>query len=142
MAPPSTENDRLSSVEEQLEASHMTMRETIAVEVGAAVKGAVAVMQQTLVNRFVATFEDIAKQQDDKIAAAITRLEGRINRSRDTHESLISTMRDDQLKFQSDVRSTLTNLQLSQGKLPDSNHRVEDGGLGFGEESSSGVVRK
>lgn len=39
------------------------------------------------------------------------RLEGRINRSREYHESLINTMRNEQIKFQSKVRSTLTNLQ-------------------------------
>lgn len=118
------------------------MRETIAIEVGAAVKGAVAAMQQTLINRFVTTIEEIAKQQHDKIASSISRLEGRINRARHTQESLISTMRDDQVKFQSDVRSTLSNLQSSQSKLPEASHRIDEGGLGFGEGSSSGIGRK
>lgn len=142
MASPSSENDRLSKLEEQLETNHRTMRETITIEVGVAVKGAVTAMQQTLINRFVTTIEEIAKQQDDKIASSISRLEGRINLERDTQESLISTMRDDQVKFQADVRSTLSNLQSSQSKLPEASHRIYEAGLGFGEGNSSGIGRK
>lgn len=39
-----------------------------------------------------------------------TRLDGRVNRSREFHETLINTIRNDQLKFQTEIRSSLTGL--------------------------------
>lgn len=128
---PHTDSDRLSKVEEQLEANQRNMRETIAAEVSAAIKGAVTAMQQALVNRFVASFEEMTKQQEDKMAEAVMRLEGRINRSREHQESLISSMKEDQLHFQAEVRSTLTEIQLSKST-------PIDVGIGIGEGSCSG----
>ena len=126
-------------MEEQLEAAQNSIRETIAVEVASAIKGAVVAMQQALVTRFVTSFDEISKQQDDKLAAAISRLEGRITRSRDTQESLISTMREDQLQFQSDVRSTLTTLKSNKSKQLESHNEQLDSGFVVGEGSTSAV---
>lgn len=39
------------------------------------------------------------------------RLEGRVNRTREYHDTLLNAMRNNQLKFQSEIRSTLTSLQ-------------------------------
>lgn len=134
------DKERSEKIEEQLEATHGSIREIITVEVAAAVKGAMAAMQQSLVNRFVASFDEVAKQQDEKLTAAITRLEGRITRSRDTQESLINSMRDDQLRFQSDVRSTFTTLQPVKSKQKEMSEQKEDG-LVIGEGSSTGERR-
>lgn len=60
----------------------------------------------------------------------MTKLEGRISRARDTHESLINSMRDDQLKFQSEIRSAMTTLPVSQGKASVVVNHVEEGELG------------
>lgn len=142
MAHTSTEEERLDKLEAQLEASQRSMRESIAVEVGAAVKGAVAVMQQTLINRFSTTFEEISKQQGEKLALATSRLESRLNRSRDIQETLISTMRDEQLKFLADIKSTLSNLSYGPSKQPGASQIIDDGGVGVGEGSSSGAGKK
>lgn len=95
-------------------------------------------MQQNLVNRFVTSFDEVSKQMDDKLAAAVPRLEGRITRSRDIQESLISSMRDDQLQFQSDIRSSITALHTGKFKQTELHHDSHDGGFGLGEGSSSG----
>lgn len=116
---PLTDTDRLSKLEEQLEANQRNLRETVTVEVSVAIKGAVNAMQQALVNRFVASFDEMTKQQEEKITEAVVRLEGRINRSREHQESLISSMREDHLQFQTEVRSTLTELQLGKSKPMD-----------------------
>lgn len=130
MAHVRTENDRLNKLEEKLETSHQEIRD--------AMKQEVAAMQQTLVNRLNTMFDEIAKQQDEKLAAVVYKLEGRITRSRDTQESLILSMRDEQLKFQSDMRSTLSTLQSSQGKSP----VIVHGDEGFGEGSSTAAGKK
>lgn len=40
-----------------------------------------------------------------------------MNRSREYHETLINTMQNDQLKFQSEMRSTLTRIQTMQAPI-------------------------
>lgn len=67
----------LEKIETQLEATHESIRETITVEVAPEVKGAVAAMQQVLVNRFVSSIEEVSKQ----LTAAMARLEPEILRS-------------------------------------------------------------
>lgn len=111
MAPP-TEAERLAQLEEKLETTHRSMRENIAVEVAAAIKSGVAAMQQTLIDHFSVSLEEVTKQQDDKMIEAMSRLEGRINRSKERQEAIISSMKDDQLQFQVDIRSTLTSLKI------------------------------
>lgn len=65
------------------------------------------------------------------------RLEGRVNRSREFHESLINTMRNDQLKFQKEIKSTLTGLQTFQVPLPD----VVDGSVNHFGAPNSALLR-
>lgn len=134
-----SDKERLEKFGEQLEVSHSSIREIVTVEVAAAVKGAMSAMQQSLVNRFVGSFEKIAQQHDEKLQAAVARLEGRITRSRDTQESLISAMRDDQLKFQSDIRSTIANIQTIKQKQK-GGERNEEGFI-LGEGSSTAERR-
>ncbi|XP_074349876.1 uncharacterized protein LOC141689476 [Apium graveolens] len=110
----------------------------MAEEVTTAVKVAVAAMQQSLINRLAASVEEISKQQEDKLATAISRLEGRINRSREANETLISTMRDDRLRFQSDIRSTLNGPKILKSKQSDTTLQQSLVDLGIAEGSSSG----
>lgn len=102
-------------------------------------------MQQALINRFVSSIDEVTKKQDDKLVEAITSLEGRIK----------SSIKDDQLQFQSDIRSTLTAMQASKphrwkevtvtmkGKLVESVKEVrvggERGGVAFGVGSGGGA---
>lgn len=136
-----TNEDRLEKIEAQLEKTHDSIRETITAEVAAAVKGTVAAMQQVLVNRFVSSIDEISKQQDERLTAAIGRLEGRVTRSRDTQEALIKTVRDDQLKFQNDIRSTLTTLQGDKSMQHKKVLGQHEEGFVFGEGSSTGERR-
>lgn len=134
-----SDKDRLAQIEEQLETQQRSLREAVTIEVSAAIKGAVAAMQQSLLTRVTSSFDEITKLQDEKLAAAITRLEGRITRSRDTQESLIAAMRDDQLKFQEDVRSSLSTFQSGPAKGVLAHENVV---LGVVEGSGSGVGPK
>ncbi|KAL8103703.1 hypothetical protein AgCh_028050 [Apium graveolens] len=137
MAPP-TEKERLEKLEAQLEAMKGSIRETVTVEVSAAIKGAVAAMQQVLVDRLVASCDEISHQQDAKLDSAITRIEARLTKSRDTQEALITAMRDDQVRFQTDVRSTLTSIHQAKSKQSTEVPRLRHDGVVFGEESSIG----
>lgn len=56
----------------------------------------------------------ITKQLGTDLEAMSGRLEGRVQRTREFHESLINSMKNDQLKFQAEMRSTLTDMQVGQ----------------------------
>lgn len=58
---------------------------------------------------------------------AIIRLEGRINRLHDHQESLIYSMKEDQLQFQSDISSTLTAMKMSESTQVDGRKRLSGG---------------
>lgn len=98
MGPPSG-TQRADLIEEQLTAVHATIRNTVIEEVLAAIKGVVAAMELFLSNRFVNGFEETLKKQEKQIEETTTRLEGRINRSREHQESLIAMIKDEQVKF-------------------------------------------
>lgn len=106
---------RIESHEDQMASIHATIRSTVMEEVSAAVKGAVAAMETTLTNRFVNSFEEMFTKQERQIEDTTKRLEGRINRSREYQESLISTIKDEQVKFQGEVRTALLEV-ISLGK--------------------------
>lgn len=59
------------------------------------------------------------KQLGAEIETLAGRLEGRINRSREYHETLINTMRNEQVKLQSEFKSTVTGLQQFQVPVPE-----------------------
>lgn len=51
-----------------------------------------------------------ARKQGEEIKALAVRLEGRINRSRENQEQMINMLQSEQIKFQSELRSTVTGL--------------------------------
>lgn len=59
------------------------------------------------------------KKMEVEFEALAGRLEGRVNRTREYHETLLNMMRNDQLKFQSEIRSTLTGLPPKQIPIQD-----------------------
>lgn len=59
------------------------------------------------------------KKLGAEFEAMAGRLKGRINRNREYHESLINTMRNEQIKFQSEFKSTITGLQSFRVPLPE-----------------------
>lgn len=48
------------------------------------------------------------KKLGPELEAVVSRLDKRINRSRDHHESMINTMRNEPMKFQAEMWSTIT----------------------------------
>lgn len=89
-----------------LKASSMTYM------VGKAVEKAMYTMCQSLKQVLMTGHNMATKKFGTELEAMTGRLEGRINRSRKYHESLINTMRNEQLKFQTKVKSTLTARQF------------------------------
>lgn len=116
MGPP-TAVQRAELMEEQLSNIQATIRNIVIEEVSAAVKGAVAAMELSLSNRFVSSFEETINKQEKYLEDTTSRLEGRINRSREHQESMILLMKEEQAKFQSEVRATMKEV-LGQGKAP------------------------
>ncbi|XP_074377189.1 uncharacterized protein LOC141718709 [Apium graveolens] len=110
MGPPANQGGE--KIDEQWTSIHTTIQNTVAEEFSAAIKGAVAAMEQSLSDRFIRSFEDIFKRHELQLDEATSRLEGRINRSREHQESMINMIEEDQLKLQSDVRTALCDLVL------------------------------
>lgn len=72
---------------------------------------AVIAMRQSLTEIMMEGQTMAAQKMGAEFEVLSGRLEGRVSRSREYHESLINTMRNDQLQFQTEVRSTLTGFQ-------------------------------
>ena len=94
MGPP-TVAQRLESVEEKLAEMEVVMKDFVT----KAVDRAMEAMRQSLSEVLVEGQTMAAKQLGADFEALTGRLEGRVNRSREYHETLIHTMRTDQLKF-------------------------------------------
>ncbi|XP_017233746.1 uncharacterized protein LOC108207825 [Daucus carota subsp. sativus] len=131
MGPP-TVTQRLEQLEEKANEVETTMAEMAATVVDRAIEAMrlsltelIREHQTLAATKLGADFETLA-----------SRLEGRLNRSREHQETLINTIRTDQLKFQDEVKSTLAGLVASSG----SGHgRVEGSGTAGGPVLGSGV---
>lgn len=56
------------------------------------------------------------KKQERELEETTIRLEGRINRSREQHEAMILMMKDEQIKFQTEVRNIVMDLNKGPTK--------------------------
>ncbi|XP_063950102.1 uncharacterized protein LOC135152878, partial [Daucus carota subsp. sativus] len=119
MGPP-TAAQRVENLEEQLQSLQSTLRETVAAEVSAAIKAGMAAMEQSLTGRFVKSFEETFQRQEAQIDETTARLEGRINRTREHHEALIGMLKDDQVKFQAEMRVKMRDLISKHTQMPHS----------------------
>lgn len=141
-------NQRVQVFEEKLTATHDMIRSTVAGEVSAALKADVTAMEQALANRFLSCVEETMKKQESKLEETAIRLEGHISRSREHQESLITSIRDTQEKFQREIRSVVSGIlpmptdptktlgkSINQGGLQGFG---TFGGLNTGESSNSG----
>lgn len=93
------------------------LEDVIAEMVLKAVERAVDAMHHSLSEMIIEGQTKATKQLGADLDALAGRLEGRVQRTREFHESMINSMKDEQLKFQSEIRSTLTGLQGSQVPL-------------------------
>ncbi|KAL8135172.1 hypothetical protein AgCh_010002 [Apium graveolens] len=135
--PPTTQQTEKS--EETLACLHASIRSTVTEEVSAAVKGAMAAMEQ-LSDRFIRSFDETFKRQELHLDEATNRLEGRVNQAREHQQMMINMMKDDQLKFQAEVRATLSELK-SHIKAPAKHTEVHPNcsGLSMVGRSETGV---
>lgn len=95
-----------------LEGKFADLKASMTDMVGKAVEKAMYTMCQVL-KQVLMTGQNMATNKFGTELEAMTGcLEGRINRSRKYHESFINTMPNEQLKFQTKVKSTLTARQF------------------------------
>lgn len=85
--------------------------------VAKAVERAVDTMHHSLSEMILEGQAKVTKQVGADLDALAGRLEGRVQRTREFHESLINSMKNDQVKFQAELRSTITGVQVTQGQL-------------------------
>lgn len=114
MGPP-TVAQRVELLEEKLNC----LEETIRDEVTKTVEKAMEAMRHTMTEVLMEGQGMATKKMGAEFEALTGRLEGHVNRSREYHKTLINMMRNDQLKFQAEVRSTLTGIHTMQAPIND-----------------------
>lgn len=112
MGPP-TVTQRVDQIEEKL----TDLEGTISELVSKAVERAVAAMHHSLSEMLLEGQSKVTKQLGTDLEAMAGRVEGRVQRTREFHESLINSMKNEQLKFQAEMRSTLTEMQVGQAPV-------------------------
>lgn len=123
-----TTGQRLDLLEEKL----ATVEDSLKLMVEKAVGTAMDALRHSLTEVVLEGQSIATKQMGVELEALAGRLEGRINRSREYQESLISTLRNEQLKFQADVKSTLLGMGPDKGSSS-----VHSGGQGPGNHNSA-----
>lgn len=108
MGPP-TVTQRIDQLEEKAAGIEEKMMEMVANAVGRAMEA----MRHTLDELVIEGQNTTTKKLGADLDAMAVRLEGRISRSREYQEALINTMRNNQVKFQTEIKSTLTGLSTS-----------------------------
>lgn len=106
MGPPSNAQ-RLDLIEEKLN----NMEEGVTARVAKAVDTAMDAMRHSLTQVLLEGQGQATKELGVEMEAMTMRLEGRINRTREYHESLINTLRSEQMKFQTEMKATITGIQ-------------------------------
>lgn len=95
---------------DQLEEKGEELEESMADLVGKAVEITVSFMKQALTELLIEGQATTARKQGDELDALAIGLEGRINRIRESQEQMINMIRNDQLNFHSELKSTVTGL--------------------------------
>ena len=109
MGPPTT-TQRLDLMEEKVVEVEGRIQELVTKAVESAVEG----LRHSLTEILIEGQALATKQLGSELEALSGRLEGRIGRSRDYHESMIQSLRNEQLKFQAEMRSALNGPQFLQ----------------------------
>ncbi|XP_063935341.1 transposon Tf2-1 polyprotein isoform X1 [Daucus carota subsp. sativus] len=106
MGPPSV-TQRVETLEERL----TDLADSVTDLVSKSVEKAMEAMRLSFTDVLIEGQTLATKQLGTEVEALAARLEGRINRSREYHESLIHSLRNEQTKFQSEMRNTLLEIQ-------------------------------
>lgn len=96
---------------DQLEEKAIDIEATMAEMVTKAVETAVNSMKQSLAELLVEGQATAPRKQEEEWEALAARLGGRVNRFREQQAQMVNTIRTDQLKWCSEMRSTMTELQ-------------------------------
>ena len=80
----------------------------MATVVDKAVEAVVTAMRHSLSELLMEGQAATAHKHSEELEALAMRLEGRFNRSREAHDHMINQIRDEHLKFQSEIRSTVS----------------------------------
>lgn len=99
---------------EQLEEKLSDLEGTVTEMVSKAVERAMEAMHHSLSEMLLEGQAKATKQLGTDLESLAGRLEGRVQRSREYHESLINSLKNDQLSFQAEMRSSVTGIQLGQ----------------------------
>lgn len=114
---------------EELEDSMGNLESKLTDLVSMAVDKAVGVMKQSLGELMIQGQAEVARKQSGDLEYVVTRLEGRISRTREQQEKMLFAMKNDQDNFQLEIRATISNFQaLNPGvseKFEASVNRVE-----------------
>ena len=105
MGPP-TVAQRVDLIEEKLHDMETSLKEMVMTTVEKAIEA----MRHSLTEVLLEGQTLATQKMGTEFETLATRLDGRVNRSREFHETLINTIRNDQLKFQTEIRSSLTGL--------------------------------
>ncbi|KAL8088363.1 hypothetical protein AgCh_038219 [Apium graveolens] len=131
---PSTTTQRLDLTEEKLS----DLEETTKTMIEKGMATAMEALRHTLIEVLMEEQGVATKKLGTEFEAMTARFEGRINQSREYHETLINMIRSEQLKFQTEVKSTLIGMQSlhvsSQDKLEGS---VNNSGFIAGSHNST-----
>lgn len=122
---------------EELEDAVANLETRVSQMVSEAVEKAVGAMKNSLGELLLKGQADNLQKNNSEMESLISRLEGRITRSREQQEAKIHAMKNDQEHFQSEVRSTITSLQTLH------NHTSEkiEGSINQAETSARGEVQ-
>lgn len=93
---------------EQLEKKVASIKETMAEMVANAVETAIHSMKQSLTELLKEGQATAVRKQGEDLKSLAPRLEGRINQTREVQEQMITSIQNEQLKFHSELRSTVT----------------------------------
>lgn len=87
------------------------------------VETAVNAMRHSLTGLLIEGQTVTARKQGEKSETLTVRLEDRLNRARESREQMINKIRNEHLKFQTELRSTVTSLHASQTQIFGKNAR-------------------
>lgn len=114
MGPP-TAAQRLDQLEEKASSIEGNMAEMVT----KAVEAAITAMKQSLTGLLMEGQATATRQQREELNALSSRLEGRIARSREHQEQMMSLLHAEQLKFQNEMQSTITGIHSHQTQIGD-----------------------
>lgn len=138
MAPPNN-NQRIETVEEKLMGLEKSIAERVDRAVEKAIAAAISSLRETMTEQLQEGQSEVTKKMGEDMVALGVRLEGRISRDRENQEVLINQMKADQSKFQDEIKSAISTLQISQGSPEEHRFEMSNGRYGGRDEGARGT---